>query len=68
MSNVVIANKLPQVVEVSLESPGGGVVGVKLEPYAKLPNAARPQPVAESSVTDYTRGLAAQGHIRIRKG
>lgn len=68
MSNVMIANKLPQAVEVSLQSPGGGVEGVKLEPYEAIPNDRRPEHVAESSVTGYTRGLAERGYIRIRKG
>jgi hypothetical protein len=68
VSNVTIANKLPQRVDVSLQSPGGGVEGVKLDSYESIPNAKRPQAIAESSVTQYTRGLAEKGYVRIRKG
>jgi len=66
--NIVIANKLNQAVDISLSNPGGGVDSVKLGPHERIPNTRRPQTIPESTITDYTRGLADKGYIRIRKG
>lgn len=59
MAQIIIANKLPQVLEVSI------LVNGSPESLRLAPNA-NSQPLDEADLTDHARALAARGVIKIR--
>jgi len=58
MANVVIHNKLPQVVSISL-NVSGTLTEVNIPPRGS-------HTTDPDNLTEYTNGLAARGYIRIR--
>lgn len=60
MANVIVHNKLSQTLRIGVKDDQGDTQEVVLFPFAK--SAA----IDEAKLTDYTKGLAAQGHVKIR--
>ncbi len=58
--NVIISNKLPQLVTVALKGDDG-----KLDELRLGPNASS-QPIAETRLTDHARLLISKGYLRLR--
>jgi len=63
MANVIISNRLNQVVEIGVTS-GGSTVGVKLQPMGQ--SGSQSDPIDEANLTEYTKGLIRRGHLRQR--
>jgi uncharacterized protein YccT (UPF0319 family) len=60
MSNVVIANKLPQTVSVTVLDDKGSPIELKLDAFQT--SAAMPK----ERLTPHANQMAANGHIRVR--
>ncbi len=60
-TNVIIANKLPQKVSVAVLDGNGKATEVVLPPHGTH------GPLPASKVGSYTRKLAGQGHVKIRR-
>jgi hypothetical protein len=60
VANVVVQNKLPQVINISIVDGQGSTEEVRLAPFAKS------SVVDDSKLTDYTRSLAQKGHVVVR--
>ena len=58
--NVILSNKLPQLVTVSVKDADGKLVELRLGPNE---NSA---PIAEDRLTDHARLLVGKGHLRLR--
>jgi hypothetical protein len=57
---VIISNKLPQLVTVTVKGEGGEMADLKLGPNASS------EPIDESRLTDHARLLIGKGHLRLR--
>lgn len=57
---LILANKMPQLVTVSIRKDGQ-LVDLKLGPHAQS------EPLADDCLTDHARVLIAQGHLRQRR-
>ncbi len=60
MSNVVLSNKLPQVLTITVLDAGGAPVELKLQPNGTS------DPIDRARLTPHVDQLAAAGHIRVR--
>lgn len=61
MTLVIVQNKLPQRLAIALKGDDGKVVQVSLPPRGST------EPVQDTRVADYTKGLSRKGHVRIRQ-
>lgn len=60
MANVTVHNKTTQLVTIAVLDPKGKPTERKLQPYEKT------EPIPEAKIGEYTRRMAALGHVRIR--
>jgi hypothetical protein len=63
MANVIISNRLGQVLTIGVTS-GGSTIGVKLQPMGQV--GAQTSAIDEADLTDYTRDMLRRGHLRQR--
>jgi len=63
MANVIISNRLKQVVTIGV-TVDGATTGVKLQPLGHA--GAQTDAIDEADLTDYTKDMIRKGHLRQR--